>query len=75
MQNNLDINADWGCSDLDIKHRFVFSPVYEIGTVQKDNAIVRNVLSNWTFSGIITLHGSRAGDAAERVHDAEHLCV
>src|SRR6185436_5763051 len=28
LQNNLDINADWGRSDLDIRHRFVFSPVY-----------------------------------------------
>ena len=55
LQNNLDINADWGRSDLDIRHRFVFSPVYEIGTVQKDNAFARQVLSNWTFSGIITL--------------------
>ena len=55
LQNNLDINADWGRSDLDIRHRFVFSPVYEIGTVQKDNAFARHVLSNWTFSGIITL--------------------
>ena len=35
LQNNLDINADWGRSDLDIRHRFVFSPVYEIGSVQK----------------------------------------
>ena len=55
LQNNLDINADWGRSDLDIRHRFVFSPVYEIGAVQKDNALARQVLSNWTFSGIITL--------------------
>src|SRR4029078_9905254 len=55
LQNNLDINADWGRSDLDIRHRFVFSPVYEIGTGHKDNAFERQVLSNWTFSGIITL--------------------
>jgi outer membrane receptor protein involved in Fe transport len=55
LQNNLDINSDWGRSDLDIRHRLVFSPVYEIGAVQKDNAFARHVLSNWTFSGIITL--------------------
>ncbi|HXC71270.1 MAG TPA: TonB-dependent receptor [Pyrinomonadaceae bacterium] len=55
LQNNLDINSDWGRSDLDIRHRFVFSPVYEIGTVQTNNAFARQVLSNWTFSGIITL--------------------
>jgi outer membrane receptor protein involved in Fe transport len=63
LQNNLDINADWGRSDLDIRHRFVFSPVYEIGTVQQDNAFARNVLSNWTFSGIITLQSGFAYSA------------
>ena len=55
LQNNLDINADWGRSDLDIRHRFVFSPVYEIGTVFQDHGFAKHVLSNWTFSGIITL--------------------
>ena len=63
LQNNLDINADWGRSDLDIQHRFVFSPVYEIGTVQQDNAFARQVLSNWTFSGIITLQSGFAYSA------------
>ena len=63
LQNNLDINSDWGRSDLDIRHRFVFSPVYEIGMVQKDNAFARHVLSNWTFSGIITLQSGFAYSA------------
>ncbi|HXQ69750.1 MAG TPA: TonB-dependent receptor [Pyrinomonadaceae bacterium] len=63
LQNNLDIRSDWGRSDLDIRHRFVFSPVYEIGTVQKDNAFARDVLSNWTFSGIITLQSGFAYSA------------
>ena len=63
LQNNLDINADWGRSDLDIRHRFVLSPVYEIGTVQKDNAFARHLLSNWTFSGIITLQSGFAYSA------------
>ena len=63
LQNNLDIAADWGRSDLDIRHRFVFSPVYEIGTVQKDNAFARHVLSDWTFSGIITLQSGFAYSA------------
>ena len=53
--NNLNIRSDWGRSDLDVRHRFVFSPVYEIGTVNSDNAFGRVVLSNWSFSGIITL--------------------
>lgn len=63
LQNNLDINSDWGRSDLDIRHRLVFSPVYEIGTVQKDNAFARHLLSNWTFSGIITLQSGFAYSA------------
>jgi hypothetical protein len=63
LQNNLDINADWGRSDLDIKHRFVFSPVYEIGAIQKENAIARQLLSNWTFSGIVTLQSGFAYSA------------
>jgi outer membrane receptor protein involved in Fe transport len=63
LQNNLDINADWGRSDLDIRHRFVFSPVYEIGAVQNDNAFARRLLSDWTFSGIITLQSGFAYSA------------
>jgi hypothetical protein len=61
--NNLNINLDWGRSDLDIRHRFVFSPVYEIGTVDKDNAFAKALLSNWAFSGIITLQSGFAYSA------------
>jgi outer membrane receptor protein involved in Fe transport len=63
VQNNLDISADWGRSDLDIRHRFVFSPVYEIGRVAKDNSLASAFLSNWTFSGIATLQSGFAYSA------------
>ena len=63
LQNNLDINSDWGRSDLDIRHRFVLSPVYEIGTIQTGNGFARNLASNWTFSGIITLQSGFAYSA------------
>ncbi len=63
LQNNLDIASDWGRSDLDIRHRFVFSPVYEIGRINNDNAFARGLLSNWTFSGIITLQSGFAYSA------------
>ena len=63
LENNLNIRADWGRSDLDIKHRFVFSPVYEIGRVENDSALVRQLLGNWTFSGIITLQSGFAYSA------------
>jgi hypothetical protein len=63
LQNNLDINGDWGRSDLDIRHRFVFSPVYEIGRVNTDNAFTRQLLGNWSFSGIVTLQSGFAYSA------------
>jgi hypothetical protein len=63
VQNNLDISADYGRSDLDIRHRLVFSPVYEIGTVKKDDAIASAFLSDWTFSGIVTLQSGFAYSA------------
>ncbi len=63
LQNNLDIASDWGRSDLDIRHRFVFSPVYEIGRISNENAFARGLLSNWTFSGIITLQSGFAYSA------------
>lgn len=63
LQNNLDIRSDWGRSDLDIRNRLVLSPVYDIGLVQKDNAFAKHVLSNWTFSGIITLQSGFAYSA------------
>jgi hypothetical protein len=64
VQNNLNISADWGRSDMDIRHRFVFSPVYEIGRVAKDNAVASAFLSNWTFSGIVTLQSGFAYSAS-----------
>jgi hypothetical protein len=63
LQNNLDIGDDYARSDLDIPHRFVFSPLYEIGTVARDNAFAKAMLSNWTFSGIITLQSGFAYSA------------
>jgi outer membrane receptor protein involved in Fe transport len=63
LQNNLDIRSDWGRSDLDIRNRFVLSPVYEIGLVQKNNAFAKHLLSNWTFSGIVTVQSGFAYSA------------
>lgn len=64
LMNNQDINADWARSDLDIRHRFVFSPVYEIGRVAEDNAFASALLSHWTLSGIITLQSGFAHSAS-----------
>jgi outer membrane receptor protein involved in Fe transport len=62
LQNNLDIRSDWGRSDLDIRHRFVFSPVYETGR-RGDSPVARAFLSDWTFSSIITLQSGFAYSA------------
>src|SRR5215471_3889841 len=61
--NNQNIRDDWGRSDLDIRHRFVVSPVYEIGTVKHDNTALKTLLSNWGFSGIITMQSGFAYSA------------
>jgi hypothetical protein len=55
VQNQLDIREDYARSDVDIPHRFVFSPVYETGSVKNDSAFVRGLLSYWTLSGIAQL--------------------
>ncbi|HKS26676.1 MAG TPA: TonB-dependent receptor [Pyrinomonadaceae bacterium] len=54
VQNSFNIQDDWAISDVDIPHRFVFSPVYDIGTfTRSDNEILRALLSDYTFSGIV----------------------
>jgi hypothetical protein len=63
LMNNLDINADWGRSDLYIRYRFVFSPVYEIGRVEAGSGFGRALLSNWIFSGIVTMQSGFAYSA------------
>src|SRR5260370_6321811 len=63
LQNNLDIRSDWGRSDLDIRHRWVFSPVYEVGHVKNDNACLSGFLSNWGVSSIVTLQSGFAYSA------------
>ncbi|HEY0322077.1 MAG TPA: TonB-dependent receptor [Pyrinomonadaceae bacterium] len=56
VQNSLNIRDDYAISDVDIPHRFVFSPVYELGTfTRSDNQILRILLSDYTISGIVQL--------------------
>ncbi len=55
--NQLNISEDWGISDLDIPHRFVFSSVREFGTFTKSkNGFLRALLSNYTFSSITQIN-------------------
>ena len=53
VENQINPGADYGRSDTDLRHRFVFSPVYEWGTIKwSDNAVARALFSDYTFSTI-----------------------
>jgi len=54
IENQLSPIADYGRSDTDIPHRFVFSPIYEWGKIQwSKNAVARALFSDYTISSII----------------------
>jgi hypothetical protein len=54
VENQINPSADYGRSDTDLRHRFVFSPVYEWGRIKwSDNAVVRALFSDYTFSMIM----------------------
>jgi outer membrane receptor protein involved in Fe transport len=54
VQNQINPSADFARSDTDLRHRFVFSPVYEIGRIKwSDNAVARAVFSGYILSGIV----------------------
>jgi hypothetical protein len=53
-ENNFDLSGEYGRSDLDMKHRFVFSTVYETGTFKySNNKVARALLSDYVISGIV----------------------
>ncbi|HYE15955.1 MAG TPA: TonB-dependent receptor, partial [Pyrinomonadaceae bacterium] len=54
VENQINPGLDYGRSDTDIRHRFVFSPVYEWRRIGwSDNAVLRALLSDYTFSTIV----------------------
>jgi hypothetical protein len=56
VQNQLDPDSEYGRSDLDIRHRFVFSPVYDTGKFEgSENPVLRFLLSDYQVSSIVTL--------------------
>ena len=63
VQNNLNLRADYSAGDTDLRHRFVFSPVYETGKYRSDNSFLRALLSDYTFSGIAQLQSGFAYSA------------
>lgn len=52
-ENQFDLSGEYGRSDLDVRHRFIFSPVYETGTFRySENKVIRALLSDYIFTGI-----------------------
>ncbi|MEO6654954.1 MAG: TonB-dependent receptor [Pyrinomonadaceae bacterium] len=52
-ENQFDLTGEYARSDLDIRHRFIFSPVYETGPfTRSDNAVLRALLSDYVLTGI-----------------------
>ncbi len=63
-ENQFDLSGEYGRSDLDVRHRFLFSPVYETGTFKySENKIVRALLSDYIFTGIFTAQSGFAYSA------------
>jgi hypothetical protein len=54
VENQFSPGADYGTSDTDIPHRFVFSPVYEWHSIKwTDNPVLRALFSDYTISSIV----------------------
>jgi outer membrane receptor protein involved in Fe transport len=54
VENQVAPATDYGRSDTDLRHRFVFSPVYQWGTIKwSDNAFARALFSDYTISSIV----------------------
>ncbi len=65
VENALNKRADFAAADTDLRHRFVFSPVYEVGRFKhSDNSILRALLSDYTFSGVVQFQSGFAYSAA-----------
>lgn len=63
-ENQFDLTGEYGRSDLDVRHRFIFSPVYETGTFKwSENKVVRALLSDYVFTGIFTAQSGFAYSA------------
>jgi len=54
VENQVSPALDYGRSDTDLRHRFVFSPVYEVGRIKwSDNPVAVALFSNYTISSIM----------------------
>jgi outer membrane receptor protein involved in Fe transport len=54
VENQINPALDYGRSDTDLRHRFVFSPVYEWGKIGwSDNKVAQILFSNYNVSSIM----------------------
>ncbi|PYS50426.1 MAG: hypothetical protein DMF68_07365 [Acidobacteria bacterium] len=56
VQNQVNPGADYSRADTDIRHRLVFSPIYEWGRISwSQNTVARALFSDYIVSGIVQL--------------------
>ncbi len=64
-QNNRDLEAEWGPSVFDMRHRFVFSSIYELPFgpgrrfLNQSSGFAAKLLEGWQVNGILTLQGGQ----------------
>jgi outer membrane receptor protein involved in Fe transport len=63
-ENQFDLSGEYGRADADVRHRFIFSPVYETGTFKhSENKVVKALLSDYVFTGIFVAQSGIAYSA------------
>ncbi len=56
VQNQINPSEDYARSDVDLRHRLAFSPVYETGRfTRSENRVLRALLSDYVISSIMQL--------------------
>lgn len=62
-ENQFDLSGEYGRSDLDVRHRFIFNPIYETGRFKSDNKVLRFLLSDYIFTSILAIQSGFAFSA------------
>jgi outer membrane receptor protein involved in Fe transport len=63
-ENQFDLTGEYGRSDVDMRHRFVSSLLYQTGTFKySENKFVRALFSDYVFSGIFQANSGVAYSA------------